>query len=366
MKLSGRKLLIINLPPPFGGGEMLNLLLFEHFCKNEEYFVIDIGKSKQKKNQQGKLSPYNIYYAIRKTIAIVYYLFRYRPSMVYFLIPKTFLAFIKTIPVILISYLLRIYSIGSLEGNSFYFLKNKNSFQGKAGAALLRRIKMIRVLGNGIAENLAKYQITNTVVVSNGVSVPSSLTVPHKIKEANDTIRFLYVGVLSEFKGISHLIHSFIALLKTIRNVELHLIGEWYSKDLQKQLEGEIEKCNLGQYFFFHGLQHAESKWKVFGQMDIYIHLSELDGQPLSILEAMGCGMPVISTKVGAIPETVVDNFNGFLLDHHSNEIAGTIETYINNPLLMAEHSANSILLFNKFYSSSKFLQRMENLFNIN
>lgn len=367
VKLRDKKLLIINLPPPYGGGEMLNLLLSKHFAKNNKYVILNIGKSKQKKNQQGKLNFINICFTVWSTLSIIYCLIKYRPSMVYFLIPKTFSAFIKTIPIIFLSDLLGIYSIGSLEGNTFYFLNNKNKILRNVGAALLKRISLIRVLGNEIAKNLAKYKINNTVVVSNGVEVPSYLVKGKEIQDCNGKIRFLYVGVLSDFKGISFLIHSFIKLLKIAKNVELHLIGEWYSKDLKKQLEDEIEKSNLTKYFFFHGLQHNESKWKLFGQMSIYIHLTKLDGQPLSILEAMGCGMPIISTKVGAIPETVIENFNGFLLnDFNSEKIIEIIQKYLNNPSLIVEHSTNSILLYNKFFSSKQFLKRMDNLFNKN
>lgn len=364
MKLSDKKMLIINLPPPYGGGEMLNQYLSDHFEKQTGYIVIDIGKLVQKKNQQGKFNIQNIIHGVKSNITILYSIMKFRPSLVYFLIPKTFLPFVKTIPVISLCKSLGIYSIGSLEGNSFYFLDKKNSLKSKIGKWFLKRINIIRVLGHNISNNLNDLNVTNTIVISNGVHVPPYLTKERKKKSDDKPIKFLFVGVLAEFKGIINLIESFIDLLSITQKVELHLIGEWYSLELEKRMEGQIVKNGVSKYFFFHGLQHGKEKWNLFKDMDIYIHLSHLDGQPLSILEAMGCGMPVISTKVGAIPETVVENYNGFLLDKlNSAEIIKTIKKYLDNYSLIEQHSANSVHLYNHFYSMSKFLERMQALF---
>jgi glycosyltransferase involved in cell wall biosynthesis len=364
MNLSDKKMLIINLPPPYGGGEMLNQYLSDYFEEQADYIVIDIGKSKQKKNQQGKFTIQNIVYGLKSNLTIFYSIIKFRPSLVYFLIPKTFFPFLKTIPIISLCYSLGIYSIGSLEGNSFYFLDKKSSLKSKIGKSFLKKINIIRVLGNDIAKNMDYLQLKNTIVISNGVHVPLYLSKEREKKLEDKPIKFLFVGVLADFKGIIELIESFIDLLQITKNVELHLIGEWYSLELKKKMQGQILKNGVSKYFFFHGLQHGDEKWNIFKEMDIYIHLSHLDGQPLSILEAMGCGMPVISTKVGAIPETVVGDYNGYLLDKlDSPEIIKTIQKYINNYSLIKEHSANSIHLYNQFYTVSKFVERMEDLF---
>ena len=48
---------------------------------------------------------------------------------------------------------------------------------------------------------------------------------------------------------------------------------------------------------------------------DFYFQLSRLDNFPTTILEAMSCGLPVVSTRVGGIPEQVIEGENGFLVD---------------------------------------------------
>jgi glycosyltransferase involved in cell wall biosynthesis len=64
----------------------------------------------------------------------------------------------------------------------------------------------------------------------------------------------------------------------------------------------------------FAGLLTGRDKWAAYNRADILAHPTDLDGQPLAILEALGMGLAVISNPVGAIPDTVEDGKNGLLL----------------------------------------------------
>jgi glycosyltransferase involved in cell wall biosynthesis len=52
----------------------------------------------------------------------------------------------------------------------------------------------------------------------------------------------------------------------------------------------------------------------VYDRADIYLNGSEIDNQPLSILEAFSCGLPVVTTDAGGIPDIVIDRTNGMLV----------------------------------------------------
>ena len=64
----------------------------------------------------------------------------------------------------------------------------------------------------------------------------------------------------------------------------------------------------------FTGLLKGSEKWAFYSKAHVLTHPTDLDGQPISILEAMGSGLAVISTHVGAIPDTIEDGVNGYLL----------------------------------------------------
>ena len=57
----------------------------------------------------------------------------------------------------------------------------------------------------------------------------------------------------------------------------------------------------------------GEKKLDAFRKSDIFVLPSYIENSPISIIEAMRAGLPVISTTVGAIPEIILDNENGFI-----------------------------------------------------
>ena len=107
-----------------------------------------------------------------------------------------------------------------------------------------------------------------------------------------------------------------------------------------------IDKHNLHEYINFHGLKKSEGKWSIVSSNDIMIHLTDFDGQPLTIIESMSFGIPTISTKVGAIPEMITNNVDGFLVDNNS-EVIKLIFDILQNKLnidLICKNAINKYL----------------------
>ena len=64
---------------------------------------------------------------------------------------------------------------------------------------------------------------------------------------------------------------------------------------------------------------------------DIYAHITLADSYPISLLEAMSHGKPIIATAVGGIPEIVEDNINGLLVTTNADNIAKSIDHLLRN-----------------------------------
>jgi glycosyltransferase involved in cell wall biosynthesis len=64
----------------------------------------------------------------------------------------------------------------------------------------------------------------------------------------------------------------------------------------------------------FAGSVSNEEKWSYLRSCDFYCLPSDAEGQPISILEAMAIGLPIIATSVGSIPEIISEGTTGFII----------------------------------------------------
>ena len=124
----------------------------------------------------------------------------------------------------------------------------------------------------------------------------------------NSTVNVLFMGRLGKRKGTYDIIEA-AKYLKT-SDVEIHLYGDG---DVE-EFENIIADNNLQEKVKINGWISGDKKAEVFQSADIYILPSYNEGLPISILEAMALGLPIISTPVGGIPEAVKDGINGFLV----------------------------------------------------
>ena len=124
----------------------------------------------------------------------------------------------------------------------------------------------------------------------------------------NKTVKVLFMGRLGKRKGTYNIIEA----AKYLKNsdVEIHLYGDGDVEEFEKL----IVDNNLQEKVKINGLISGDKKAEVFQSADIYILPSYNEGLPISILEAMAFGLPIISTPVGGIPEAVKDGINGFLV----------------------------------------------------
>ena len=104
--------------------------------------------------------------------------------------------------------------------------------------------------------------------------------------------------------------------------------------------DGEIEKVqqyirdnkldNVAEYI---GWISGEEKTKLLNEVDVFVLPSYNEGLPISILEAMSYNLPIISTKVGGIPEILKNEYNGYLINPGDLiALENAISALINNP----------------------------------
>jgi colanic acid/amylovoran biosynthesis glycosyltransferase len=104
-----------------------------------------------------------------------------------------------------------------------------------------------------------------------------------------------------------------IATLAAV-DVGLHLtvVGDG---PLRLELEGFAQEAGVAERIDFRGGLDAPETAKAFRDADAFILLSRYEGLPIVLMEAMACGLPVVTTRIAAIPELVQDGVTGLLVE---------------------------------------------------
>ncbi len=130
-----------------------------------------------------------------------------------------------------------------------------------------------------------------------------------------------YIGRLSEEKGIKYLIEAGLLLSKSRVPLKVLIIGDGSQR---KELEDYVKEKNMNQQIIFTGFQADIEKW--LPALDVFVLPSLTEGTPMALLEAMSFGIPVVASRVGGVPNIVMNGQNGILVSAgNSKEIADSL-----------------------------------------
>lgn len=184
-------------------------------------------------------------------------------------------------------------------------------------------------VSKAIMENKIKIERLSAdklVVIPNGTNISSLHS--NLANNQNNAFTILSVGRLIEAKGFEILIDSAALLVSRGVHFHLYILGDGpLSDDLSKI----ITEKNLTQYVSLLGKTINVADWYL--KSNIFVMSSHREGQPMALLEAMSYGLPIVSTAVGGIPDTVEDEIEGLLVEPGNPLlIADAIERIKNNP----------------------------------
>jgi glycosyltransferase involved in cell wall biosynthesis len=137
---------------------------------------------------------------------------------------------------------------------------------------------------------------------------------PHQfryIEVRRQARKFLYAGRLAAEKGLPVLFESLRLLAQQGHDYELTLIGDG---DERKSLEASARQLGIADRLVFAGFASQDGVRDHLLQSDIFILPSFAEGVPVSLMEAMACGVPVIATQVGGIAELIESGETGLLV----------------------------------------------------
>lgn len=194
-----------------------------------------------------------------------------------------------------------IFHIHGAEFELFY--QRSSQIKQKNITRILDKADAIIVLSKQWKESISKISSNkNIIILYNPTSIKELKHVP------SETTRFLFMGRIEKRKGVYEIIES----AKHIKNqnIEVNLYGDGSIEKFANMIKEE----KLEQKIKIKGWISGDKKDEVYYNSDVLLLPSFNEGLPMSILEAMAYGLPVISTPVGGIAEAVEEGVNGFLV----------------------------------------------------
>jgi glycosyltransferase involved in cell wall biosynthesis len=163
-------------------------------------------------------------------------------------------------------------------------------------------------------------------VVHNGVVLP-----PTTGGSRDGAVRFLFLGNLTHRKGAYDLLAATVRARKAGLKAEVSLAGGEVQPGDRQALELAIADAGCEDQVKVLGYLEGPARDEVLQTADCLVLPSYAEGLPMVVLEAMACGLPVIATRIGAVPEAVREGQEGFLID------VGDVEALADRMLRIAE-----------------------------
>ena len=318
-------LMLAPLPPPFAGPEisteiLLNAGLKDHF--NFTFIKSNIRKANTEKGRFDIIGASRFSYIL---LQLIYKIIKNKPKVIYLLLSQNKIGFLRDSIYILISKFFSCKVVVHLRGSNFLnFYNSLFAIYKRYVNYILKKVDKIILQSPSLYSQFSIFVDINKIdILPNCIDIEKIDIVPPISKNTKNKKIILYVGYLSYAKGFYDLLCTVPLIVKKNPLVEFWFIGEELQKerniilpiDRQKIKEAERIRKDLSSYLKYLGVvEHS----KIFGIMkasDIFVLPSYSEGFPMVVLEAMACGLPVIASRTGAIPDFLKEGESGYLIN---------------------------------------------------
>lgn len=181
-----------------------------------------------------------------------------------------------------------------------------------------------------------------------------------KIK--SDKTNILFLSRIEKDKGIYEFMQSIPQLIEKHHNLHFNIAG--VGNDFEEVINSEVAK-SYSKYITFHGYLKGEPKIKLLKMSDIYVFPSSHgEGFPISILEAMGSGLPLIYTSSGGLSEKLVNGLNGIEIPPKNvDAVVKAISQLIQNPSLRLKMGVMNEKLIRENYNIGAIFMKLEEIY---
>lgn len=190
-------------------------------------------------------------------------------------------------------------------------------------------------------KSLTRYCLTSVDVIPMGTDLTNTFVLNNNVLRKSNQL--LFVGRLVEKKGVLHLIHALNEINKTMPDIQLIIAG---SGPLEKDLKKLTTDLRLNSQIIFTGRLEHKSLAQLYQESTLAIFPfvqaknGDMEGLGLVMIEAMGCGCPIVASDLPAVKDVIEDRKTGYLVEpSNSINLAEAIKQLLTDTVMRQQLS---------------------------
>ena len=235
--------------------------------------------------------------------------------------------------------------------DDFYY-KRCNEIQRNVVRNIFNKADIIISLNKSIQNRIKEIFNLNSHVLYNFTN-----NCPNNIYNV-DSKNILMISRLTKDKGV----YEAINIMKDLKHYDIKLILAGDSQELD-EIKNYVKCRELDDVVIFTGWVDDTKKFSLFEECFVSILPSHFEGIPMSILESLSCGVPIIASRVGGIPE-IISNSEGYL--HNSGdeeELKSHIINLYNDLEKRKSMSNNCIKKYERLFMERNHIEELNNIY---
>lgn len=357
-----RILFIVPLPPPVHGSAMVSQAIQDSALIREGFRCDFVNLSTSRRMDEiGKRSLRKMFRFAGTYVKVLYKLLTERYDACYLAITCHGIGFLKDAPFVILCKLFRRRVI--LHQHNKGLKEDVCRWPYRWLMPRVYRCTEVILLSERLYTDVASVVCREQVhVCPNGVSMP----LPMVISREHAVPRLLFLSNLIESKGVYVLLDACRCLKERGYTFVCDMVGGETQSISRLRLEEEVRKRGLGSHVFYHGPQYGADKERFLLEADIFVQPTYEDCFPLTIVEAMRYGLPVVSTDEGAIPDMVVDGENGFICPRREvSALVHALEKLLNSPEQRKQMGEHGCFRYKELFTQEAFERTFRGILHV-
>lgn len=198
-----------------------------------------------------------------------------------------------------------------------------------------------------------------------GATVASEFLVASPWQDLNPSLTILYIGWITQSKGVADLMHGFAKIAHSYPGSRLRLIGPLFDQ-LQAWQNLASSLGILEQTDFVGPVSVRQQLIAELQDATVFVLPSHAEGLPVALLEAMAIGVPCIATDVGSASDLLDEPHAGLLVPpHQPARLAGAMDSLLRDPSRRRSLSRNALIRARSHYGEAQFASSYQTLLRI-